>query len=81
MLKIIKSSESSLRLLASSEVSSLPIGTTFLGRIGLGDNRTLGIKTYAGIVDLIDPQKTWVGSPIIDEYQEVDVEVTIREIR
>ncbi|MBE3137617.1 MAG: hypothetical protein IMZ43_09560 [Thermoplasmata archaeon] len=81
MLRIINNLVKFPCNLIGPEAAALPIGTTFLGRIGLGGSHTLGIKTYAGIVDLIDLQKTWVGSPTIDGYQEVDAEVIIKEIK
>jgi len=83
MLKIIKGLEGSLRFLIGSEVANLPIGTTFLGRIGSIGNRTLGARIYSGIVNLENLYQTWTfppgGSPDIADFQEVDIEAIIKE--
>lgn len=87
MFKVIKNSTKYVRNLSGDEVGKLPIGTTFLGTVGTTSRRTLCVRIYSGIVDLEDLGQTWSPSahsghfPNINDFQEVDVEAIIKEIK
>lgn len=84
MLRIINGLSKPQRNLSEPEVNALPVGTIFLGEIGTYGEYTLGIKTFSGIVDLKNPSRTWTYSkslPQINNYREVDIEVTIKEVK
>jgi hypothetical protein len=67
----------------TKSMGDIPVGTLFYASIG-SYGKSLYLKIFNGIVDLVNPCRTWCDRPILNEpvildYHEVNGELIVQD--